>query len=203
MRSIKLKSNGLGRYDDVSPFLVTDKKLGLKIELPNFCGEFYFVAELNNTTIRKLIPADGRVTLDDLSAGELTAEVKHYMRGELIKTYKVEPLLLKEVDGAVSAIPEIELLTGEIALLTRETNALRERTEALEKQREEDNDAIECAVGGLVYALLAYSYAEYENDVQLNARGLSIEELAEVLGLSTKGLSEEEIEEIKNVKEKL
>ena len=50
MRLIKLKSNGLGRYDDVSPFLVTDNKLEIKVELPGFNGEFYLITENNGKT---------------------------------------------------------------------------------------------------------------------------------------------------------
>ena len=31
-------TNGLGRYDDVSPFIITDNKLEIKVELPNYNG---------------------------------------------------------------------------------------------------------------------------------------------------------------------
>ena len=42
MKTIKLKCTGVGRYDDVSPFIITDNKLSLHIELPTLNGEFYF-----------------------------------------------------------------------------------------------------------------------------------------------------------------
>lgn len=196
MRTIKLKSNGLGRYDDVSPFLVESGELELEIKTPALSGEFFFVGEMNGE-VQKAIPVrDGKVTLTFLRAGELRAEVKHYLRGELIESYKVEPLLIKAVDTSLSATPEISLLTGEV-------KALRERTKALQNAREGDNAATKKAFAGLAKAFLAFAYAEYENDVQLNARGRSFEEFAEALGLPTDGLSEEEIEEIKNLKEKL
>ena len=203
MRTIKLRVNGLGRYDDVSPFIVTDNELLLKIELPNFNGEFYFVAELNGAQIRKRISEDGSVYVGELSAGELFAEVKHYLHGELIKTYKVEPLLLKEVDGTVHAMPEIELLKDEISALKKE----------LAEVKEWHADSVEATEDGFrivmeMYdefraAFLAFAFAEYENDVQLNAHGLSIVELAEALGIDTDGLTDEGLEEIKNRKEKL
>ena len=54
MTTIKLKSNGIGRYNDVSPVIITDRKLNLKIALPPVNGDFYFVAENNGTTQKRL-----------------------------------------------------------------------------------------------------------------------------------------------------
>ena len=107
MKLITIKSNGLGRYDDVSPFVMTDGKLELKVVLPVSNGEFFFIAENNEVKFKKVLAEDGRVHLDGLTAGELKAEVKHYLKGELIKCYKIEPLILKEVDCNLSGTPEI------------------------------------------------------------------------------------------------
>ncbi len=39
MKTVKLKSNGLGRYDDVSPFMVTDNKLEILSGIEKWRGE--------------------------------------------------------------------------------------------------------------------------------------------------------------------
>ena len=47
MRIIQLKPNGVGRYDDVSPFMITDNMLELETDLPPLNGEFYITTENN------------------------------------------------------------------------------------------------------------------------------------------------------------
>ena len=192
MRSITIKSDRVGRYDDVSPFLVERGELELKIELPEKSGEFYFTFELNGKIGKPIyIPRGGTIVVGELSAGELRAEVKHYLRGTLLEVYKVEPLLLKAVERGLSATPEIALLTGEV-------EALKKETETLKKSLTEERENARKAVRELVLSFLSYAYAEYVCDVQLNARSLSAEEFARALGYE---LSKEELEEIKNKKE--
>lgn len=195
MRTVTIKSKGLGRYDDVSPFLVENGMLEIKSNLPNLSGEFFFVSELNGKSRgAKPIPRDGIITLTDLEAGELRAEVKHYLRGELIETFRVEPLLLKAVETDLSATPEIAFLTGECA-------ALRNRAEALEKLLTQANaraDEEEKRNRARDLAFLSYAWADYQSNVQLNAKNLSAEEFAAALGYE---LTEEELEQIKNKKE--
>lgn len=131
MKIINLKSNGVGRYEDVSPFIIADKTLNLKFNLPAVNGEFYLITEINGVKVKRVISSDGNISLDGLSAGELRAEVKHYLKGELIKAYRIEPLLLKDIDGSLSAEPEI-------IALRRELNALKE-TYIREVQEFKDN----------------------------------------------------------------
>lgn len=191
MRIITIKSDRVGRYDDVSPFLV-ERDLELKIELPEKSGEFYFTFELNGKIGKPIyIPRGGTIVVGELSAGELRAEVKHYLRGTLLEVYKVEPLLLKAVERGLSATPEIALLTGEV-------EALKKGTEELKESLTEERENARKAVRELVLSFLSYAYAEYVFDVQLNARSLSAEEFARALGYE---LSKEELEEIKKKKE--
>ena len=198
MRSITIKSDRVGRYDDVSPFLV-ERDLELKIERPEKSGEFYFTFELNGKIGKPIyIPRGGTIVVGELSAGELRAEVKHYLRGTLLEVYKVEPLLLKAVERGLSATPEIALMTDEIAFLTGEIEELKKETEALTNSLTEERENARKAVRELVLSFLSYAYAEYVFDVQLNARSLSAEEFARALGYE---LSKEELEEIKKKKE--
>lgn len=195
MRTITIKTKCLGRYDDVSPFLVEGGELELKIKLPNLSGEFFFVSELNGKSKEATpIPHDGAVALTGLEAGELHSEVKHYMRGQLVETYKVEPLLLKAVDTQLSAMPEI-------AFLTAECQALREKTEETAKaltRANERADEAEKHSRERDISFLSYAWADYQNNVQLNVKNLSLEEFAAALGYK---LTEEELEQINKKKE--
>ncbi len=173
MRTITLKSTGVGRYDDVSPFIITDREFVLKIALPGFNGEFYLVYENVGERVKRLIPGNGELTLKGLVAGEFKAEVKHYLKGEIIKTYKVEPLLLKEVDGSLAAEPEIADLRRITDELVKALAAERERTEGLysaltEEHKRADRlaqrlEAMERAVAGLV----KFAKDDYKNNVYL------------------------------------
>ena len=200
MRTVTIKTNGIGRYDDVSPFLVESGTLELKINLPNVQGEFFLVTELNGKNDgAKAIPRDGTVMLTGLAAGELHAAVKHYLRGDLIETYKVEPLLLKAVDTALSAMPEIASITAECAVLLKKTEELTKRLTYAEERADEAENRIR-----LVFeAFLAFAYSDYQTNVQLNAKSLTLEQFMLTLGFSAETFSEKELEIIKTFKEKL
>lgn len=185
MRVIKLKPNGIGRYNDVSPFMITDNTLELKIDLPPVNGEFYLTAKNNGVKSTRLIPHSAAVSIDALTAGEFNAEVRHYLKGTLIKTYKVEPLLLNEVDGNFTAEPEI-------ATLRRENAKLREEvvecvaTAELRAKRER----------GAFVALLKVVWALYQTNIYLDE--MSFERFADIYGFK---LTDEEIKLIKGEKE--
>lgn len=200
MRTITIKSNGLGRYDDVSPFLVESGTLGLKINLPNVQGEFFLVTELNGKNRSTIpIPRERAVMLTGLEAGELHAVVKHYLHGELIETYKVEPLLLKAVDTELSAMPEIALLTEKCEVLRKKTEELIKRITHAEERGAKAENRIQ-----LVFeAFLAFAYSDYQTNVQLNAKSLTVEQFMLTLGFSAETFSEKELEIIKTFKEEL
>lgn len=180
MRTINLKPNGVGRYDDVSPFMIADKGLELKIDLPNFNGEFYLVAENNGKAFKMLLSRNGVIALNELTAGELNAEIKHYLKGELIKTYKIEPLLLKEVDGTLSATPEIAELMAEISALDKSF-----------KEYKQTADSRELRAKNNVIALIKFAFKDYKENVYLG--GGTLEDFIKEFGFE---LSEEELKEI-------
>lgn len=188
MKTIKLKSNGTGRYDDVSPFIITDSTLTLKVELPNFNGEFYLVTENNGKTCRRLLVRDVEIQLDGLTAGELNAEVKHYMKGELIKSYKAEPLLLKEVDGMLSAMPELEAIHRHICAVERTFEEYKESAEKRVKEAEERYNKLKANL----LALVRFAFYDYSDNPYLD--GGSFEEFASKFGFE---LTEEQIKTLK------
>ena len=173
MKTIRLHISGIGRYDDVSPFIVTDNKLELKIELPNLNGEFYLVTDVNGTKNKLRLPSDGVITLDGLSAGELQAEVKHYLKGGLIKKYRVESRIRIEVDGALSGIPEITALNAEISELKDELDkanqSLSEQSAELAglKKWVEAQKTILKEQEDKINALIKFAYTDYNASVYL------------------------------------
>lgn len=199
MKTITIKENGLGRYDDVSPFLVEKGELELSVRLPRQSGDFYFSTELNGKALgTQLIPEDGLLALDDLEAGELTAEVKHYLRGTLIETFKVEPLLIKRVDGALEGTPEIIALRARDSYLEAKIKGLEERLHTTNERAEKAEEKLK----SLGKAFLSFAFAEYSGDVQLNAKSLTFIEFMRAIGYGIGEFSEDELEEIKNKKEK-
>lgn len=198
MKTIILKSNGLGRYDDVSPFIITDNVLRLKVELPNFNGEFYLVTEVNGAVQKRLLPLDDAITLENLTAGELNAEVKHYLKGALIKSYKVEPLLLKEVDGSLSGMPEIEALNRRICAVERDFKEFKQAVEESKQKQEERARELVKRLEKVETNLLALvRFAFKDNTENPYLQGGTLDKFMEEYGFT---LSEEQIKLIKGDK---
>ena len=75
-------------------------------------------------------------------------------------------------------------------------NELKERAEkvfAEARERERRRDV----------TFISYAYAEYQSDVQLNSKNLTVEEFLLTFGFSESDFTAEELDEIKNKKEKL
>ena len=195
MTTIKLKSNGIGRYDDVSPVIITDKKLDIKIALPNVNGDFYFVCENNGVTIKRLLPENGETELENLTAGELNAEVKHYVKGSPVKVYKVEPLILKEVDGNIKAEPEFSALTRRICAVESGLNATEREWSAVNRATEEQSEKLYerlMRADKNITALIRFAFKAYNASPFLG--GGTAEKFAEEFGFE---LSADEINKIK------
>lgn len=188
MKTIKLKSNGMGRYEDVSPCIITDRKLTLKIALPPVNGDFYLVTENNGEIRKRLLPKSGETELENLSAGELNAEVKHYLKGSLIKVYKMEPLLLKEVDGEVSVEPEIAALDRRICAIEHDLEGFKKTTD----ERSEKHTRRFVRANKNIAALIRFAFKAYNASPFLG--GGTVDKFAEDFGLE---LSDEEINLIK------
>ncbi len=188
MTTIKLKSNGIGRYNDVSPVIITDRKLNLKIALPPVNGDFYFVAENNGTTQKRLLPQNGEIALENLTAGELNAEIRHYVKGALVKVYKVEPLILKEVDGNIKAEPGFSALDRRICAVESDLVAAKQTAE---DRAEELGKKLMRAKKSLC-ALIRFAFKAY-NTSPFFAGGTA-EKFAEEFGFE---LTDEEINIIK------
>ncbi len=175
MKTIILKSNGVGRYIDVSPYLIVNESIEIEVKLPAVNGEFYLFADCGGHRQKYLLPANGKAVVCGICAGELSAEVKHYLKGELVKTYVVEPLLLKELDVGISAEPEIAFLKAEILSLNSEF--VKEREKSLQYRNEYIIEIEKCKERvekqrAIIFALLRFAYVDFKENVYLGGGGV-------------------------------
>lgn len=200
MRTVTIKHGRSARYDDGSPFILQSGAFELLISLPAVSGEFYLVTDMNGKKATQRIPKDGVVTVE-VEAGELKAEVKHYLRGVEVASYPVEPLIIKSVDERLTAFPEIADLYNRAEALKRVSEAQEKRMTEEETAHRKWQEAAKAAAHRGDIAFLSYAYAEYQNDVQLNEKNLTAEEFIVSLGFSLDEFTAEEIKEIKTKKE--
>ena len=200
MRTVTIKHGRSARYDDGSPFILQSGAFELLISLPAVSGEFYLVTDMNGKKATQRIPKDGVVTVE-VEAGELKAEVKHYLRGVEVASSPVEPLIIKSVDERLTAFPEIADLYARAEALQSASEAQEKRMTEEETAHRKWQEAAKAAAhrGDIVF--LSYAYAEYQNDVQLNEKNLTAEEFIVAMGFSLDEFTPEEIEEIKKKKE--
>lgn len=104
----------------------------------------------------------------------MQTEVKHYLKGVLIKKYRIEPLMLIEVDGDLTGAPEIAALNARISALEKElaetnesvfrlNDGLAEAKESISAQQllSEESDR-------KINALINFAYTAYNASVYLN-----------------------------------
>lgn len=96
MRTITLK-HGKGRYCDDRPFVISDD-LEIRLDGIDATNVQVAVRVKNNAYSETFNATSFTVPRDRLSAGELDMEVGVYLRGELISTFRVEPLILRDAD---------------------------------------------------------------------------------------------------------
>ncbi len=141
-RLITLKPYGVGRYADVSPFII-DEDLHITFEGMDAANGIYHAAltcgvlHLSAKIVNHMIT----IPKESLSAGELNITVMLYLRGEKLKEWVIEPLLLKDVEPTLTAEPEVSVLGEELktlkATMIAETEELK--TELARMREELDN----------------------------------------------------------------
>lgn len=200
MRTLTIKHGRSARYDDGSPFVLQSGAFELLVSLPAVSGEFYLVTDMNGKKATQRIPANGTVAVE-VEAGELKAEIKHYLRGVEVASYPVEPLIIKSVDERLTAFPEIADLYSRVEALQRASEVQARQMTVDEDAAAKWQERAKAAAHRGDIAFLSYAYAEYQNDVQLNEKNLTAEEFIVVLGFSLDEFTTEEIEQIKKKRE--
>lgn len=198
MKKILLKKYGVGRYDDVSPFII-DGDLEIAFDgISAVNGDYYAVSSCNGQTTRQRINGNIILSKDFLSAGELNITVVYYLNGTLLKEWVVEPLFLKEISSGLSAEPfvsEFIKSLNDISLALEALNKKMFQTEKTITDREEQ--ARREKIG-----FLKYVYRHYIRDLRDCSLDLSLDDFASVIGVDVSDLSKEEKQEIEEFKTK-
>ena len=139
MKTIQLK-NGMGRYSDVSPFPLGELELEIS-GIPDISADFRFVAKCNGAKCAQetVSATQNRVTIpaDKLSAGRFSCHVEQYVRGELVKVFKVEDLFVTDLAGELEADPEIAQLFRRVESLEDLKSAVMALAVAVDAEKRE------------------------------------------------------------------
>lgn len=132
MRIIKL-SRGLSLYDIRTAFPVGDLDLYID-NLPKTSGDFRFIAFMNGKKIaeKTITQSSPRINIprETIAAGVFSCYVSHYVGGDEVHRYEVEPLTVTDINTDISATPELVEMNEKISGLE---NALATANSALEK----------------------------------------------------------------------
>lgn len=147
MKTIQLKSRGIGQYLDGLPFPVGVLELQI-LGIPAYSGEFRFVAECNGVKVcsQAVTPESNIVHLaqEQLSAGRFSCAVWHYVGGEAVKKYPVEDLIITDLSGGLEADPELAQMIRRVAELEALTASQAAEISAL---RQVDADIAQAVEG--------------------------------------------------------
>lgn len=167
MKTIRFKENGIGRYSDVSPFPLGALDLELK-GIPDTTGEYRFVGAMNGKQCvsERVTAAQNRVSIpsDKLTAGKFSCRVIQYMDGKEVRIFKAEDLLITDVNGDFSAVPEIVEIREEIKAL--QTALAQERAER--KEAEAQAQAAKEYTDGILFGLVRFAYKDFKQNVYLD-----------------------------------
>lgn len=115
IKEIRLYSNGFGKYND-NVYQLIDEDLTFKISYSNINGAtIYFIAD-NGKETKKGVAVDNQFVLERqfIKIGKLKIKIEIVVNGNIIKKHIIEDLIIKEIDGEIKSIPEIENMRIEI-----------------------------------------------------------------------------------------
>lgn len=193
MKKIKL-SQYSGRYEDVSPFPVGELEI-LIDGLPNESGDFRFIGKMNGLKVAEftVCPHENtvKISADNLCAGAFSCEIHQYLKGVLIKRWKVEDLLITDLAGTLSAEPEIAQMSRKILALEKQA---QEEKQAREEMLNATADAF-IYYKQIIFGLLKFAYKDYCENVYLN--GGDFDKFLQDFGIDLSKSLQKEIDEIK------
>lgn len=200
MRTITIKGKS-GRWNDNAPFLLESGALEVTFVLPAFSGEFFATAKQNGKKSTPEKISNGSVLTFSTDPGEFSLEVTHYCRGEEVGRYPVEPLLIKAVNDRVSAFPEISDLRARVDALECASKAQKEKLSGIAEGVPEWLKQADAAIHKRDVSLLAYMWADYKYNVQLNEKNLGLKDFISALGYEIRDFSQDDLEYIESKKE--
>ena len=108
---------------------------------------------------RVSIPSDKLMT-----AGKFSCRIIQYMDGKEVRIFKAEDLLITDVNGDFSAVPEIVEIREEIKAL--QTALAQESAER--KEAEAQAQAVKEYTDGILFGLVRFAYKDFKQNVYLD-----------------------------------
>lgn len=98
LKTITIKA--IGRYDDISPFILAENEnLKLKINFEKrLRGDYYLLGSINEKSLSYNLNNTNEIILNDLSAGVLNLKLTIVYNGQVYKEWRIEPLIIKQLD---------------------------------------------------------------------------------------------------------
>lgn len=98
VKNITIKT--IGRYDDISPFILAENEnLKLKINFEKrLRGDYYLLGNINEKTFSFCLNNTNEIVLTELSAGVLNLKLTIVHSGQVYREWRIEPLIIKQLD---------------------------------------------------------------------------------------------------------
>ena len=166
MKQIKI-NRSLGVYLDKTPFPLGDLIIEIT-GLPNIIAEWRFIGKINGKEIVKE-NIDGeknvvKIESKKLAAGVFSACVVQYNGGVETAIYKIENLIIKDIEGDLWGQPEIAQLKSKCEELEKSLALEQEKRKALD---EKINIALNYSKD-IIIGLLNFAFEDYIKNIYLN-----------------------------------
>ena len=208
-RVINLKNYGVGRYDDVSPFMITEDLELSFVGMNAVNGEYIAVVDCNGETLQEKTEGSLKIPKDFLSEGQLNVTILYYLRGNKLSEWKVEPLLLQNALLGLSAEPDIEIIKKKLYSAEEKfenfSKRIDESLKSSDKNIKSNTEILKRLTETLKAnkkATLKYLYRHYTQDLRDSDLDLPLEKFSHTLGFDISDLSKEELKEIDDFKAK-
>lgn len=115
-KQLTLYSN-YGKYDEASFVVASNENLVINIIEKKKANTQYYATIKKDLMLEKIAIKDNFFEIPNkfLTFGTISVKISVYLKGELLKEYACEDLLIKELDNSMICIPEIVALKAELA----------------------------------------------------------------------------------------
>lgn len=124
-----------GLYNQKIVTLTDNENLQIKISSNIYPNLSYYLKAKNGANFHQIKFVDKVITIDRscLSYGTLSGKIVAMLNGDVVKEFKIEDLILREIDKKIEIIPEIESIKADFERIKKENTELKEKIAELEK----------------------------------------------------------------------
>ena len=138
IKNYKLTTHG-GFLENREPFIVADNEdLILSFDTTYCLDKAYIVLKNGTVTRKEKLNNPYAVARELLFAGTLQIEVDLIVGDTRVKRFVLEPLVIKELDGNLVGLPELEEVKQRDEARGEELKAIREELAKVRSEREEE-----------------------------------------------------------------